>query len=514
MEHIVSKGGAKIGVDNGHREIHGRERDYGNILWKQSHLLDLSYPELEERNLEVKSERAAGVTSDEMREKFMRYLADEKGIKAITVCFTNLEGKLQMLDFDKKYVLNSEDNLTFDGSSIIGFTQLAQSDLRLRIDWTSFRWVPADIFGPGKVLVFGNVCNEDGSYYHSDFRSQLLQLCEELRNKEGITVNVAPEIEGFLFKSPKAEQTFDEKEGFELATMSGYFNSLPQDMLRLYIDKFAEVQRALGFENEKDHPEVAPAQFELNFRFTGALDTADQVQLYKLIARQVAKSMGLTACFLPKPIQGLNGSGMHTNMSFSKDGVNTFYDAAGENNLSEVARRFVTGILSEAKEICLIMNPSVNAYRRLDPNFEAPNEIKYSAIDRGSMIRIPMGNAKSARVEVRTVAPDANPYLCFYALIKAGLKGVNASDADLKEMEDKAYGHGVEKLPGDIYEALEHFVGSSYMREIMGEENHDKYGEIKNDVAARSPRQLGTKVKNREVWDHHEITNQLLKADF
>lgn len=502
----------KTGAGVSHDLVQGRERDYGAVLWKLPHLLDLSYAELEERNLEVKAERLKGVTSEQMKQKFLSYLEEEPGIKAVTVCFCDLEGRLHTLDYDKKFIIGSEDNLTFDGSSIHGFTELHQSDLRLKVDWSSFRWVPSDLFGTGKVLVFGNVCDRDGSYYGSDFRSVLMQYCEELQ-KQGIIFNVAPEVEGFLFKGRMAEQMFDEKKGFELATMSGYYNSLPQDTLRLFIDKFAEVQRAMGFQNEKDHPEVAPAQFELNFRYSLALDTADQILLYKMLARQVAASMGFTASFLPKPIQNLNGSGMHTNMSLSREGTNVFYDANGPLKQSETARRFMFGILNRANELCLAMNPSVNAYRRLDPNFEAPNAIKYSAIDRGSMVRIPEGNAKSARIEVRTVAPDANPYLCFYALVKAGMEGINASDAQYKELEAKFQGKA-KILPDNIYDAIKHWNKSEFLHEILGEENVRKYADLKTTSANRSPRSLGTRVKSEEVIYHHEVTNQMLWNSF
>jgi glutamine synthetase len=500
-------------VNGTSRVVQGRSRDYGNVLWKQPHLLDLTYAELEEKNLEIKQERLKGAKSEDMEANMLSYLESETGIKAVTVCFTDLEGRLQALDYDKKFLLGAHGNLTFDGSSINGFSQLSQSDLRLTIDWTSFRWVPSDLFGTGKVLVFGNVCNEDGSNYTSDFRSNLMELCHRLHEK-GMVVNAAPEIEGFLFAGVKAEQIFDEDKGFDLATMSGYYNSLPQDTLRLFMDKFAEVQRALGFENEKDHPEVAPAQFELNFKYSVALDTADQIQLYKLLARQVAKSMGYTACFLPKPIQNLNGNGMHTNLSISKDGVNMFYDGNGDQNLSESARRFTTGVLYYAKDLCLTMNASVNSYRRLDPNYEAPNAIKTSPTDRGSMVRIPIGNAKSARIEVRTVAPDVNPYLSIFSIVEAGLKGMNATDTELNEMMNEVYEGETEILPVDIYEALEHFETSEFIKEVMGEENQTKYAGLKRDAANRSPRNLGSKVKTGEVLYHHEVTNQLLWDDF
>lgn len=489
-------------------------RDYCSFFGNhEDHLLNLSYLELEDRNLEAKQDRLNGLTSNSVKERYLDYLREEKGIKAVMVCFTDLEGRFHALDYDKKHIVTSVDNLTFDGSSIKGFTPQNESDLRLTVDWTSFRWLPADFFGAGKVLVFANVCDQNGELYISDFRTRLYKLSSELSEK-GIVVNVAPEVEGFLFKGRKAEQCFDEKIGFELETMSGYFNSLPQDTLRIFMDKFAELQRALGFENEKDHPEVAPAQFELNFKYTQALDTADQIQLYKLLARQVADSMGLTASFLPKPVPSLNGSGMHTNISLSRGGVNIFYDRDGGDIISAEGKAFMTGILHHANDLCLVMNASVNSYRRLDPHFEAPNEIKASAVDRGSMVRIPIGNENSARVEVRTVAPDANPYLAIYAILCAGLKGLEAEASELKEMEESVYGGEVQKLPGDIYSAIKHFAKSGFMVEVMGEVTHAKYAELKSKSADRCPRELGKRVKASEVLYHHEITNQMLWSDF
>jgi len=483
------------------------------VFLRPEHLLDMTYVEIEEKNLEMKKARKSGVSSDVLKEKFLNYLKEERGVKAITVCFTDMEGKLHTLDYDKNFLISSHDNLTFDGSSIKGFTAQSESDLRLNVDFSSIRFLPADLFGAGKVLVFANVREKDGGFYVSDFRGRLAELCDELRSKRGITVNIAPEVEGFLFKGVNAEQSFSEEKGFELATMSGYFSSLPQDTLRLFIDKFAEVQRALGFENEKDHPEVAPAQFELNYRYTHALESADQIIIYKLVARQVASLMGLTACFLPKPIQNLNGSGMHTNMSFEKDGKNIFYSAEGKYSLSDAAHRAITGVLYYANDLCLIMNPSVNAYRRLDPAFEAPNEIKVSSVDRGSMVRIPIGNEKSARIEVRTVAPDANPYLCFYTIVSAALSGIDADGEEIKVMESKVYGE-IKKLPGEIYTAIELFEKSKFMAETLGKDSCDKYVALKKRAADRSPRALGTRVKNGEVLFHHEITNQSLWSEF
>lgn len=503
---------AKISTEGG--RIRSHERDFSVLAPGQEHLLELSYLQLEEKNLEVKAMRFKGMKSDDVRQQFLTYLTQERGIKAITVFFSDLEGRLHLLDYDKKFVVGSEDNLTFDGSSIRGFTPQKESDLRLKLDWTTFRWAPADLFGPGKALVFANVMDKDGSVYDSDFRGRLDSYTRDLRAKRDIVVNIGTEIEGFVFRGGKAEQSYDEAEGFELVTTSGYYSSLPQDDLRKFIDKFAEAKRALGFENEKDHAEVAPAQFELNFKYSTALDAADQVQLYKLLARQVAATMGFTACFLPKPVVGINGSGMHTNMSLSIKDKNVFYDKKGKESLSDMAYRFVTGILYRGQDMCLTINSSVNAYRRLDPHYEAPNEIKVSASDRGSMVRIPIGNEKSSRIEVRTVAPDANPYLGFYAIIQAGMAGMDASPAELKKMEAVVYKKDVEKLPGEIQTAIANFVGSDWMRTTLGKENHTKYAELKSTTAERSPRSLGTRVKAGEVLYHHEVTNQLIWKSF
>jgi glutamine synthetase len=303
--------------------------------------LEIPYDELEQLNLEAKDRVAKRSSEEELREHYLRYLHEEKRIKAVTVCFTDIEGRLHMLDYDKKFLLKSYDNLTFDGSSIRGFSVVKESDLRLAIDWGSFRWLPSDVFGPGKVLVFGLIKDRDGRGYSSDMRGRLKDFVDELYQREKITAQISVECEGFLFEGRDAEQTFSDSVGFKLVSSGGYYNSLPKDPLKIFIDSLAEAQRAMAFENEKDHPEVAPSQFELNYTYCDALLAADQVQLYKLTARQIAANSGLTACFLPKPIAGINGSGMHTNLSLSKGGKNIFYDAAGEDGLSPAAWDFI-----------------------------------------------------------------------------------------------------------------------------------------------------------------------------
>ncbi|MFZ0301754.1 MAG: glutamine synthetase family protein [Terracidiphilus sp.] len=469
--------------------------DYRNFL-------ALSYEELEELNLAAKADRASRVAADEVRDKRLKYLTDEKRIKAVTVLFSDLEGRLHLLDYDKKFLLGAYENLTFDGSSIRGFTAQKESDLRLGIDWSAFYWVPADVFGNGKVVVFGDVIDKDGTQYSGDMRGVLKGYSEALFKEKKYTLNAATEIEGFLFAGKDAEQNYHLTGKFECINTGGYYHVLPLDPLRQFIDTAAEVQRAMGFQNEKDHPEVAPSQFEINFGYAEVVAAADQIQLYKLLCRQIAANMGYTACFLPKPIVGVNGSGMHTNVSVSKGKTNLFWDEKGKENLSKFGWDFLDRILSQALDLCLIFNSSVNAYRRLDPHFEAPNQIRASAVDRGAMIRVPIGNHRSMRTEVRAVAPDANPYLSLYSIFKTGIDGTIAKHKDLRA--------GGRYLPDNIQTAINDFKNSKWIGDILGADVQGRYADLKQAAANRSPRELGSIVKGSEVQFHHAVYNQSL----
>jgi len=468
--------------------------------------LALSYDELEEMNLKAKADRLNRVDINKIREERLKYLTDEKQIKAVTVLFSDLEGRIHLLDYDKKFLLKSWDNLTFDGSSIRGFTAQRESDLRLGIDWGAFYWAPADVFGPGKVLVFGDVIDKGGTPYSADIRGVLKVFADKLYSDQGYTLNAANEIEGFLFQGIDAERRFHETHRFEYVNTGGYYHSLPGDPLRTFIDTTAEVQRAMGFQNEKDHPEVAPSQFEINYNYSEVVAAADQIQLYKLICRQVATRMGLTASFLPKPVVGVNGSGMHTNVSINKGGKNLFWDAKGEEKLSKLGWQFIDRILTHGNDICLLLNSSVNAFRRLDPHFEAPNQIKASPTDRGSMVRIPIGNERSMRVEVRSVAPDASPYMVMYSIFKTGLDGETAKIKNLRQAE--------RYLPDNIYTAMENFRNADWISEILGDDVKGRYADLKQAAADRCPRLLGTFVKAPEVQYHHDVYNQFLWNQF
>lgn len=478
-------------------------------MLKISNFDEISYQQLEELNIDGKKRYATGKEDGKLKEEYLKFLSDNSGVRAVTVGFSDLEGRFHMLDYDKKFLVGSYENLTFDGSSVRGLSEVSESDLRLEIDWGSLKFVPADIFGPGKVFVFGLIKDRNGNYYESDMRGRLKSYAQEQREANGYSMYVAPEVEGFLFEGLNAEQKYNSRDGFQFVSNGGYYNSLPKDRLRQFIDRFAGAQRALGFENEKDHPEVAPAQFELNYSYCDALIASDLIQLYKLLARQVAADFGMTASFLPKPVAKINGSGMHTNLSIAKNGKNIFFDAKGEDSLSELAWSFVDRILNNANDLCLVMNPSVNSYRRLDPAYEAPNQIKSSAVDRTSMIRIPLGNEKSARVEVRTVAPDANPYMVAYSIFRTGLEGPITETLDNESRRSRT-----RFLPSNINDAIRHFRSSNFLKDLLGEDTHRKFIEVKTNSADRCPRLLGNIVKTEEILFHHEVTNQFIWQRF
>src|SRR3989338_5837271 len=477
--------------------------NYPDIL---KSFLEIPYDELERKNL---SALKKGISTNQklLEQEYKDYLSKESKIKAITLCFTDIEGRFHMIDYDKKYFIHSDDNLTFDGSSIRGFSSLHESDLRLKADYSSFRWLPADIFGAGKVIMFADILNRDRSPYESDFRSLLSSYSRKLQKEYNYQIYLSAEIEGFLVDGKSAEQNFIEENGFKLISTGGYYHSLPLDKLRQFIDRCAEAQRAMGFGNEKDHPEVAASHFELNFKYRDVNQACDNIQLYKLVCRQIANSMDMTATFLPKPKANINGSGMHLNYSLNKKGENLFFDDKGRENLSSLAWEVIERILNHAPEMCLVLNSSVNAYRRLDPKFEAPNQIKVSAVDRGSMIRIPAGNEKTARIEIRSVACDANPYLALFLISKTALEG--------QKLKKKANQRDrLRFLPDNIYDAIKTFKASDWINKTIGEVNKEKYCRFKQLADERSPKNLGNLVKRSEIIYHHEVTNQILWNEF
>jgi glutamine synthetase len=309
-------------------------------------------------------------------------------------------------------------------------------------------------------------------------------------------------LKGFIFKGVDAERHYHETGKFEYVSNGGYYHSLPGDTLRLFIDSSAEVQRAMGFQNEKDHPEVAPSQFEINYGYAEVVAAADQIQIYKLICRQIATRMGLTACFLPKPIVGVNGTGMHTNVSITKEGKNLFWDPEGLEKMSEFSWKFVDRILTHGNDLCLLMNSSVNAYRRLDPHFEAPNQLKASATDRGSMVRIP-----DRQLAQR---PRRSP---------RGGSGRQSVHGAVRRVPHRHRGrHRADREPAQRAPlfARQHLRRHRQLREVGMDHQAAGRGcerplrRFEEAAADRCPRLLGTVVKAPEVQFHHEVYTQYL----
>ena len=359
------------------------------------------------------------------------------------------------------------------------------------------------------MLVFADVLEKDGTPYVADMRAKLKSYLDRLYQKDGYVCNAANEIEGFLFKGRDAERRYYETGSFEFPSTGGYYHSLPGDALRLFIDTAAEVQRAMGFANEKDHPEVAPSQFEMNYSYTEASVAADQVLLYKLICRQVAARFDMTASFLPKPVTGVNGSGMHTNLSVSQKGKNLFWDPKRPRQAQqarlEVHRpdphQRAGHLPARSIPASMPIAGSTRTSRR-------PTRSRPRAVDRGSMIRIPIGNEKSARIEVRSIAPDANPYLAIYTMFRTGFEGPIEKDNGEKRRDRTKF------LPDNIYDAIRLFKGSKYVADLLGDAVHKRYADLKLASAERCPKALGALIKIPEIQFHHEVTNQYLWSKF
>jgi len=476
----------------------------------QSNGLDLSYEALTKRNIAIRDKNKTD--SPHTKDDVLNTLKTER-VRSVMVCFTDAEGRLHQIAFSVDSIVNAWDNLNFDGSSIPGFTAQLKSDLGLSLDPQSFRFLPGDVFGPGQVMLFASIKNnKDGTPYEGDARARLNEDLKKIRAEQGWTVNTAFEIEGMVVEGVDAEQHFDENVGLTPASMTQYMDGLPGTLLPKFIQRLTEALGALGFKPERSHTEVAGGQFESNYSYADALTAADQFVIYQFVARIIANQMGVTASFLPKSVAGVNGAGAHTNLSVAdKAGKNLFYDAEDPIQLSRIGRQFVTGVLEHGQEIALgAFIASASGGRRLDPHYEAPNALQASAQDRGSMVRKPDGNEKTARVEVRSVAPDVNPYLALQLLIRAGARAVldNAEPATFEIPADP------KKLPATLHDAIDPFANSSWVQEVMGAENQVKYVELKREAAERLPRALGRKIKKDEVRNHHSVRHQGTKADF
>jgi glutamine synthetase len=415
------------------------------------------------------------------KEDIIKIVKDED-IHFIRLQFTDIFGILKNVAITPSQLEKALSNdCMFDGSSIDGFARIQESDMYLYPDldtFVIFPWRPQI----GKVArLICDVHTPDGKPYVGDPRYALKRVLERAA-KLGYTFNVGPELEFFIFHFDEQGKptTFAHDQG-------GYFDLEPVGQGEDIRREIAFALESMGFEIEATHHEVAQAQHEIDFKFGDALKIADDIMTFRLTVKTIAKKYGMHATFMPKPIFGINGSGMHTNMSLMKDGKNAFYDPDGELGLSETAGYFIAGLLKYVKEFTAISNPLVNSYKRLVPGYEAPCYLAWSAANRSALIRVPATRGKGTRLELRCPDPACNPYLSLAMCLAAGLDGVENKLTPPKQILSSIFEMtpaerteaGIDNLPGDLEEALDLFEKSELAKQTLGDHIFSKYLEEK-----------------------------------
>jgi glutamine synthetase len=405
--------------------------------------------------------------------------------------FTDIEGHLKSFAITLDEVAGAlDDGMGFDGSSITGFNAIEESDMIAIPDPTTFRLLPSK---EGETKVGRMICDvvkPDGDPYEGDPRYVLRRALERMESLGFDTFNVGPELEYFLFKSSSGTETLDE---------GGYFAMTALDAATELRYETIKALELAGIPIEYHHHEVAPSQHEIDMRYASALDMADYTVTYRLLVKEVAAKNGVYATFMPKPLFGENGSGMHTHMSLFKDGRNQFFDSDDGYHLSPAGKQFIAGLLKHARELSAVFAQWVNSYKRLVPGYEAPVYVAWSQRNRSALVRIPLykpGSEQSTRAELRCPDPACNPYLTFAALLHAGLEGIEKGyelddpmDTNLYHLTaEERRERGIVALPETLGEAIDEFAGSELMRSAFGDHIFDNYVKLK-----------------RKEWDEYRI---------
>lgn len=408
--------------------------------------------------------------------EYIKEQVKEKNVRFLRLMFTDILGIIKNVEvpitqLDK--VLDGE--MMFDGSSIEGFVRIQESDMYLKPDfntWLVFSW-ETDSSKKGKVArLICDIVNPDGTPFTGDPRTNLKRVLKEAEELGFTDFNLGPEPEFFLFKLNENDEVTE-----NLNDNGGYFDLAPNDLAENCRRDIVLELEDLGFEIEASHHEVAPGQHEIDWKYANAVEACDNIQTFKLIVKTVARKYGLHATFMAKPIFGINGSGMHCNMSLFNENGNAFFDEKGPLQLSETAYKFLVGLMDHAPAFTAITNPTVNSYKRLVPGYEAPVYIAWSGRNRTPMIRVPESRGMSTRLEVRSVDPMTNPYLALAVMLKAGLDGIkrnlkatepttdNIYEMDAAELESL----GIKSLPGNLLEAVESLKKDDTIIEALGE---------------------------------------------
>jgi glutamine synthetase len=405
-------------------------------------------------------------------------MVEEEDVEFIRLQFTDMYGNLKNVavttsQLDK--VLNNQ--CMFDGSSIEGFVRIEESDMYLYPDLDTFEifpWRPQQ----GKVARFiCDVYHTDRTPFEGDPRYILKKVLKEAEDM-GYTFHVGPECEFFLFnlEDDGIASTKSEEKG-------GYFDVGPVDYGENVRREMVLTLEEMGFEIEASHHEVAPAQHEIDFKYEEGLKTADNIVTFKMAVRTIARRHGMHATFMPKPKTGINGSGMHINMSLMKNGKNIFDDPSADKGLSEEALQFIAGLMYHVSSMAVITNPLVNSYKRLVPGYEAPVYIAWSEKNRSPLIRIPASRGNNTRVELRSPDPSANPYLALAVCLAAGLDGIRKKMVPVASVDKNIYNltdqdrkeKGIKNLPSSLNEAIAEFEASEFMRAVIGDHLYENY---------------------------------------
>lgn len=415
------------------------------------------------------------------REDIIR-ITKEQNVRFIRLQFTDLLGAIKNVEIPASQLEKALDNkMMFDGSSIEGYVRIEESDMYLYPDldtWVVFPWVTENRI----ARLICDVYLTDGRPFAGAPRGILKKVLEEAEAMGFTSMNVGPEPEFFLFKTDEKG-----KPTLELNDEGGYFDLAPVDLGENCRRDIVLVLEEMGFEIEASHHEVAPGQHEIDFKYADAIKAADQIQTFKLVVKTIARQHGLHATFMPKPIFGFSGSGMHCHQSLFKGDENAFYDESDKLGLSETAKQYMAGILHHARSMTAITNPTVNSYKRLVPGFEAPCYVAWSSSNRSPMIRIPASRGKSTRIEVRNPDPAANPYLALAVMLKAGLNGIKqkmqlcpSTDCNIYEMSEKEREqNGIPSLPGNLKEALTEMLNDQVICDALGEHALKNFIELK-----------------------------------
>ena len=401
--------------------------------------------------------------------EFVLRTVEERGIRFIRLWFTDVLGFLKSFAITPAELETAfTEGMGFDGSSIEGFARIQESDMVARPDPSTFQIIPWRS-EESVARMFCDIHNPDGTPFDADPRLVLKRQLQRAADL-GFTFYVGPELEYFYFKDPG---------GTEFLDRGGYFDLTPLDVATGYRKRTVAYLEAMGIPVEYVHHEVAPSQHEIDLRYTDALSMADNVMTYRLTVKEVAQEFGIYATFMPKPVLGVNGSGMHTHQSLFEGERNAFFDAADEYHLSKVARGYIAGILRHAREITLVLNQWVNSFKRLVPGYEAPVYVCWARRNRSALVRVPMykpGKEPAARIELRSPDPACNPYLAFAVMLAAGLEGVEgeyelppeASNNIYEMSEDERREAGIESLPEDLSEAIRVAEGSELLHRTLG----------------------------------------------